>query len=84
MSPAADIDFKSFKTYDWQFSLDNRWKYCNFVTYYHFSSSWDQISSTEERFKAELIILIDAVPIKAKLITQQGDQNFINVSNFYV
>lgn len=57
----------SLIAYDFDFALKNYWKYCEFLTKYGEAYPCDQISHAEESLKMALHILVDAVPLKAKM-----------------
>ncbi|XP_037825003.1 SET and MYND domain-containing protein 4 [Lucilia sericata] len=57
----------SLIAYDFDFALKNYRKYCEFLTKYGEAYPCDQISSAEESLKMALHILVDAVPLKAKM-----------------
>lgn len=58
---------KSLIAYDFDFALKNYRKYCEFLTKHGDVYPCDQISSAEESLKMALHILVDAVPLKAKM-----------------
>uniref|UniRef100_A0A1I8N6E5 Protein-lysine N-methyltransferase SMYD4 n=1 Tax=Musca domestica TaxID=7370 RepID=A0A1I8N6E5_MUSDO len=53
--------------YDFNFALKNYRKYCEFLTKHGDNYPCHQISSAEEYLKMALHILVDAVPLKAKM-----------------
>lgn len=66
---------KSLIAYDFDFALKNYRKYCEFLTKHGEAYPCDQISSAEESLKMALHILVDAVPLKAKM--NQSPQFFV-------
>lgn len=60
-------DMESLIAYDFSYALKNYRKYCEFLTKHGDSYPCDQISSAEECLKMALHILVDAVPLKAKM-----------------
>uniref|UniRef100_A0A1B0A221 MYND-type domain-containing protein n=1 Tax=Glossina pallidipes TaxID=7398 RepID=A0A1B0A221_GLOPL len=60
-------DMKSLIAYDFDFALKNYRKYCEFLTKHKDAYPCEQISSAEESLKMALHILVDAVPLKAKM-----------------
>ncbi|XP_061399998.1 SET and MYND domain-containing protein 4 [Musca vetustissima] len=54
-------------TYDYNFALKNYRKYCEFLTRYGHNYPCYQVNSAEEYLKMALHILVDAVPLKAKM-----------------
>ncbi|XP_017475532.1 PREDICTED: SET and MYND domain-containing protein 4 [Rhagoletis zephyria] len=62
-----ETDMKSLVKYDYDFALDNYRKYCEFLTQHANAYPCAQISSAEECLKMALHILVDAVPLKAKM-----------------
>lgn len=60
-------DVHLLMAYDRQFALDNYQRYCDFLLKYSEHYPCAQISSAEESLKMALNILVDAVPLKAKV-----------------
>lgn len=60
-------DFDSLITYDFDYALKNYRRYCEFLTSNGHDYPCKQISSTEECLKMAFYILVDAVPLKAKM-----------------
>lgn len=57
----------SLINYDFDFALTNYRKYCEYLTKHGEKYPCHQISSAEESLKMALHILVDAVPLKAKM-----------------
>lgn len=53
--------------YDFDFALKNYPRYCQFLTEHASAYPCAQISAAEESLKMALHILVDAVPLKAKM-----------------
>ncbi|KAH8279079.1 hypothetical protein KR026_001328 [Drosophila bipectinata] len=62
-----DPDMKSLGAYNYDFAVSNYRKYCDFLTQYGDAYPCKQISSAEECLKMALHIMVDAVPLKAKM-----------------
>lgn len=60
-------DFESLISYDFDYALKNYRRYCDCLTDNAHDYPCKQISSTEECLKMALYILVDAVPLKAKM-----------------
>ena len=60
-------DMKSLIAYDFDFALKNYRKYCEFLTKHGDAYPCLQISHVEESLKMALHILVDAVPLKARM-----------------
>lgn len=59
--------FNRLINYDFDFALKNYRKYCEYLNKYSDAYPCDQISKAEESLKMALHILVDAVPLKAKM-----------------
>ncbi|EDW35856.1 GL16991 [Drosophila persimilis] len=66
-SVTDDTDMKSLGAYNYDFATSNYTKYCEFLTQYGAAYPCEQISSAEECLKMALHIMVDAVPLKAKM-----------------
>ncbi|XP_017069459.1 SET and MYND domain-containing protein 4 [Drosophila eugracilis] len=66
-SVTDDTDMKSLGAYNYDFAVSNYRKYCEFLTQYGAAYPCEQISSAEECLKMALHIMVDAVPLKAKM-----------------
>lgn len=62
-----DLDMKLLSAYNYDFALSNYRKYCDFLTENGGAYPCSQISSAEECLKMALHIMVDAVPLKAKM-----------------
>ncbi|EDV35788.1 uncharacterized protein Dana_GF12292 [Drosophila ananassae] len=62
-----DPDLKLLGAYNYEFAVSNYRKYCDFLTQYGDAYPCKQISSAEECLKMALHIMVDAVPLKAKM-----------------
>ncbi|EDW10235.1 SET and MYND domain-containing protein 4 [Drosophila mojavensis] len=62
-----DTDLKLLGAYNYEFALNNYQKYCDFLTQNADAFPCAQISSAEECLKMALHIMVDAVPLKAKM-----------------
>lgn len=62
-----ETDNDSLIRYDYDFAMDNYRKYCEFLTKHANAYPCAQISAAEECLKMALHILLDAVPLKAKM-----------------
>ncbi|KAH8320899.1 hypothetical protein KR067_011895 [Drosophila pandora] len=62
-----DPDMKLLGAYNYEFAVSNYRKYCDFLTQYGDAYPCKQISSAEECLKMALHIMVDAVPLKAKM-----------------
>ncbi|KAH8354910.1 hypothetical protein KR093_000930 [Drosophila rubida] len=62
-----DTDMKLLSAYNYDFAIGNYQKYCDFLTEYGAAYPCAQISSAEECLKMALHIMVDAVPLKAKM-----------------
>ncbi|EDW73803.1 uncharacterized protein Dwil_GK19653 [Drosophila willistoni] len=62
-----DRDMKSLGAYNYDFAASNYRKYCDFLTQYAAAYPCEQISTAEECLKMALHIMMDAVPLKAKM-----------------
>lgn len=62
-----DPDMKLLGAYNYDFAVSNYRKYCDFLTQYGDAYPCKQISSAEECLKMALHIMVDAVPLKAKM-----------------
>lgn len=60
-------DTKNLVAFNYDFAMENYQKYCEFLTKYGDAYPCDQISSVEECLKMALHIMVDAVPLKAKM-----------------
>jgi len=62
-----DTDMKLLGASNYEFAIGNYQKYCDFLTEYGAAYPCAQISSAEECLKMALHIMVDAVPLKAKM-----------------
>ncbi|KAH8319838.1 hypothetical protein KR074_007364 [Drosophila pseudoananassae] len=62
-----DPDLKLLGDYNYDFAVSNYRKYCDFLTQCGDAYPCKQISSAEECLKMALHIMVDAVPLKAKM-----------------
>lgn len=63
-------DYDSLISYDFDYALKNYRRYCEVLTNNAQDYPCKQISSTEECLKMALYILVDAVPLKAKMFVK--------------
>lgn len=60
-------DFNGLISYDFDYAIQNYRRYCEFLTKNGDNYPCNQISSAEECLKMALYIMVDAVPLKAKM-----------------
>ena len=63
----GEDDTNNLVAFNYDYAVENYQKYCDFLTKHGGEYPCDQISSVEECLKMALHIMVDAVPLKAKM-----------------